>query len=70
MHIILVTPPLPTITQAITRLKPFGCIVRQSHTEILSQEEKNRKQENKLKNIYHIISYKNNAHHRDSSRKP
>lgn len=57
----------PTIKQAVTRLKPFGCIVRQSHTEILSQEEekkKNRKQENKLKNIYHIISYKNNAHHR------
>lgn len=33
----------PTIKQAITRLKPFGCIVRQSHTEILSQEERERR---------------------------
>lgn len=56
MHLILVPQSPPTIKQAITRLKPFGCIVRPSHTEILSQEEKNRKQENKLKNIY-IISF-------------
>lgn len=31
---------------------------------VTGRETKYRKQENKLKNIYHIISYKNNAHHR------
>lgn len=46
MHITLVPCPLPTIKQAVTRLKPFGCIVRQSNTEILSQEEKEKKIEN------------------------
>lgn len=42
--------PSPTIKQAVTRSKPFGCIVRQPHTEILSQKEK--KNYRKLKNIY------------------
>lgn len=47
---------LPTIKQAVTRLKPFGCIVRQSHTEILSQEEE--KIENKKTNLkIYIISF-------------
>lgn len=31
--------PAPTIKQAVTRSKLLGCIVRQSHTEILSQEK-------------------------------
>lgn len=70
MHITLVPCPLPQSSRQLQDQSRFGCIVRQSNTEILSQEErererkKNRKRERTNLKIYHIISYKNNAHHR------
>ena len=59
MHIILIATLPPIIypeSSCRNWLEPVGCIVRQPHTETLSQEEKKIENEktNKLKNRFHI----------------